>query len=90
MRTEISCSELITNQWDLRLPSGTENSLTSTVEAAAAALDQDNVNAGTNKLEAFLYEVDAQRGEQIIEAAALSEKSYTCAKVMGSVSAYCS
>ena len=58
---------MIADVEDLSLSSGTENSLTSTLEAAAAALDQGNVNAGTNKLEAFLNLVDAQRVKEISE-----------------------
>lgn len=53
------------------LSADTVNSLTSTLEAAAAALEQDNVNAGINKLIACLNKLD---GQSEIESESESDK----------------
>ena len=50
---------MIADVEDLSLSLGTKNSLARTLEAAAAVLDRGNINAGTNKLKAFLNKVDA-------------------------------
>ena len=52
---------------DLNLPAGTENSLASKIENAQASIEDGNTNAGVNKLEAFINQVEAQRGKKISE-----------------------
>ena len=42
-----------------------ENSLISKVENALKSLDKDVINAGINKLEAFINEIEAQRDKNI-------------------------
>lgn len=54
----------------LDLPAGTANSLASKLENAVASIEQGQTNAAINKLEAFIHEVEAQRGKKIVEAEA--------------------
>ncbi|MFH1726646.1 MAG: thrombospondin type 3 repeat-containing protein [Elusimicrobiota bacterium] len=49
----------------LDLHSGTESSLTSKAENAAAAAERGNTKAAANALEAFINQVEAQRGKKI-------------------------
>ena len=51
----------------MELPSGTENSLTSKLENAIDSLDNDKDTAGVNQLEAFINQVEAQRGKKLTE-----------------------
>jgi len=52
---------------DINLPGGTENSLTSKVENAQASIESGNTETTINKLEAFINQVEAQRGKKISE-----------------------
>lgn len=54
----------------LDLPAGTASSLASKLENAVASMEQGQTNAAINKLEAFIHEVEAQRGKKIVEAEA--------------------
>jgi len=49
----------------LDLPKGTENSLKAKLDNAAKKLGEQNINAAINSLNAFINEVEAQRGKQI-------------------------
>ncbi len=51
----------------LNLPKGIENSLTAKVENAIKSLEKGNTNASINLLQAFINEVEAQRGKKISE-----------------------
>ena len=61
---------LVTQVTDLDLPSGTENSLNSSLDAASKSLAKGNDAAAVNQLEAFINKVQAQRGKKISEEAA--------------------
>ncbi len=52
---------------DLSLPQGIENSLISKVENALKSLENGNVEAAMNQLQAFINQVEAQRGKKIPE-----------------------
>jgi PKD repeat protein len=52
---------------ELDLPQGTENSLTSKLESAIDSLEDGQDNAALNKLEAFVNQVEAQRGKKLTE-----------------------
>ena len=47
------------------LPQGTERSLVAKLEAAEQAFAKGNTKAGTNQLNAYINEVQAQRGKQL-------------------------
>jgi ABC-type transporter Mla subunit MlaD len=47
-----------------------QNSLVSKVEAAAQSSDAEKINAAVNQLNAFINEVEAQRGKKISDEAA--------------------
>ena len=49
------------------LHKGTENSLVSKVENAIKSLEKGNFNGAINQLQAFINEVEAQRGKKISE-----------------------
>ena len=49
------------------LPEGSENSLTTKLDAALASLDQGNDNAATNQLQAFINQVEAKRGKDLTD-----------------------
>ena len=49
------------------LPQGIENSLVSKLEAAIKSLDRGRENAAENQLNAFINQVEAQRGKKISE-----------------------
>jgi parallel beta-helix repeat protein len=55
----------------LDLPKGTENSLMAKLENAARKLYDQNIGAAINSLNAFINEVEAQRGKKIPDADAL-------------------
>ena len=50
---------------DADLPRGTENSLTSSLDAAISSLDSGNDETAVNQLNAFINKVEAQRGKKI-------------------------
>ena len=58
---------LVDNIEVLDLPKGTENSFVSKLESAKNSLENDQENAAINKLEAFINQVEAQRGKKIPE-----------------------
>jgi len=58
---------LISDVEDLELPDGLEKSLISKLDGAISALEKGQDNAAINKLNAFINEVDAQRGKKITE-----------------------
>ena len=60
--------QLIVQVDELDLPKGTENSLMVKLENAARRLDDQNIGAAINSLNAFINEVEAQRGKKIPEA----------------------
>ena len=60
--------ELIVEVESLDLPRGIENSLVSKLEGALDALDRGQDNAAVNQLNAFINQVEAQRGKKISEA----------------------
>jgi hypothetical protein len=51
----------------MNLPVGIENSLVSKLEGALTSLEKGNAKAAINKLNAFINEVEAQRGKKITE-----------------------
>ncbi|MFH1724194.1 MAG: hypothetical protein ABII00_06175 [Elusimicrobiota bacterium] len=51
----------------LDLHGGTESSLASKAENAAAAAERGSTKAAANSLEAFINQVDAQRGKKLSE-----------------------
>lgn len=51
----------------ITLPQGVENSLLSTVNNAMKSLDKENTNAAINQINAFINNVNAQRGKKISE-----------------------
>ena len=57
--------QLVAQVKELGLAQGIENSLEATLKAAARALDNHNVVAAINTLEAFIKQVEAQRGNKI-------------------------
>jgi hypothetical protein len=59
--------DLISDVEGLDLPEGTENSLTSKLEAAINSLDKGRENAAINQLSAFINQVEAQRGKKITD-----------------------
>jgi hypothetical protein len=56
---------LIATTQGLALPQGLAHSLRATLEAAENAFAQGNAKAGTNQLNAYVHEVQAQRGTQL-------------------------
>jgi parallel beta-helix repeat protein len=62
--------QLVAQVKELGLAQGIENSLEATLKAAARALDNHNVVAAINALEAFINEIEAQRGKKISDAVA--------------------
>jgi hypothetical protein len=59
------CVDLISQVEELGLPKGAENSLVSKLENAIDSLGKGQTKAALNKLEAFINEVEAQRGKKI-------------------------
>jgi len=57
--------QLIVQVEELDLPKGTENSLMAKLENAAKKLNDQNISAAINSLNAFINEVEAQRGKSI-------------------------
>ncbi|UCE39299.1 MAG: hypothetical protein JSW00_08795 [Thermoplasmata archaeon] len=55
---------------EMNLPKGLECSLLSKLENAIKSLDKGNDNAAMNKIEAFINEVEAQRGKKLTDAQA--------------------
>lgn len=51
----------------ITVPQGVENSLLSTVNNAKKSLDKGNTNAAINQMNAFINNVNAQRGRKISE-----------------------
>jgi parallel beta-helix repeat protein len=60
--------QLIVEVDELDLPKGTETSLMAKLENTARKLDDQNIGAAINLLQAFINEVEAQRGKKIPEA----------------------
>jgi len=54
----------------LDLPKGTENSLNAKLKNAAKKLEEQNIGAAINLLQAFINEVEAQQGKKIPDAEA--------------------
>jgi hypothetical protein len=61
----MSTQELIETIKTWNLPKGTENSLASKLQNAIQSLDNGQQNAAINKLNAFINEVQAQRGKKL-------------------------
>ena len=59
--------DLIENIQEMNLPEGIENSLVSKLENAIQSVYRGRHNAASNQLEAFINEVEAQRGKKITE-----------------------
>lgn len=59
--------DLISDVEDLNLPGGTENSLVSKLENAIKSLDKGQENAAINQLNAFINQVEAQKGKKITD-----------------------
>jgi len=49
----------------MNLPSGIENSITSKLDNAIQSLENGQDNAAVNKIEAFIKQVEAQRGKKL-------------------------
>jgi len=64
---EEATQDLITDIEELNLPGGIENSLTSKLGAAINSLNNGQENAAINKLNAFINQVEAQRGKKITD-----------------------
>ena len=62
------CADLIMQVAELGLPTGIETSLNATLEAAARALDNHNIVAAINTLQAFINAVEAKRDKKISDA----------------------
>jgi len=62
------CVDLVGQVEELDLPKGTENSLKAKLENAVKKLGDQNIVAGINSLNAFINEVEAQRGKKILES----------------------
>jgi hypothetical protein len=56
---------LLTTTTSLGLPQGLTNSLLTKLQAAESSFAQGNTKAGTNQLNAYINEVQAQRGKQL-------------------------
>jgi hypothetical protein len=59
--------DLISDIEDMDLPHGTENSLTSKLEAALKSLENGQCDTAINQLEAFINQVEALRGKKLTE-----------------------
>lgn len=57
--------ELIVTIESWNLPAGTENSLTSKLDAAISLLDRGNINGAIHKLDDFIKQVEARRGKKL-------------------------
>lgn len=64
---EKTVQNLIPTVESMSLPKGTENTLTSKLEAAAFLLSQNNLNAAAHKLEDFIKNVEALRGKKLTD-----------------------
>jgi hypothetical protein len=62
--------DLIVDITDMGIHNGTENSLTSKLENVIKKLEKGNYEAALNQLNAFIREVEAQRGKKITDAEA--------------------
>jgi len=67
---EDEIEELIEDIKDMELPQGTETSLVSKLENAISSIEKENYNAAVNQLNAFINEVEDQRGIKLTEAQA--------------------
>ena len=65
---EAAIERLIARVEAAGLPGGLENSLTKQLSNAQGSLARDQINGTIGKVEAFINEVEAQRGKQIDEA----------------------
>jgi len=68
MYAAVKTQQLIDKIVALELPVGIENSLVSKLENAIDSIQKAQEKAAANKLEAFINEVEAQRGKKIPEA----------------------
>ena len=68
MYATVKTQQLIDKIVALELPAGIENSLVSKLENAIDSIQKAQEKAAVNKLEAFINEVEAQRGKKIPEA----------------------
>ena len=68
MYAAVKTQQLIDKIVALELPAGIENSLVSKLENAINSIQKAQEKAAANKLEAFINEVEAQRGKKIPEA----------------------
>jgi len=59
--------DLISDIEDMNLPGGTENCLTSKLEAAQKSLENGQCGTAINQLEAFINQVEALRGKKLTE-----------------------
>ena len=59
--------DLIGDVQALGLPDGIENSLVSKLEAAMNSLQNDHENAAENELNAFINQIEAQRGKELTD-----------------------
>ena len=65
---DILCADLIAQVESLGLPKGIENSLIAKLENVAKKLEDQNIGAAINMLQAFINEVEAQHGKEIPQA----------------------
>lgn len=63
----VAIEHLIDDIKDMELPKGLENSFVSKLDNAIKSLEKGNYNAAVNQLNAFIKEVEAQRGKKITE-----------------------
>lgn len=60
-----AAADLVTLVDDLELPGGTENALTTKLDNAIEKMDSGNTNAAGNNLNAFINQVEAQKGKKL-------------------------
>jgi len=64
---ESAIETLIGDIESLDLPGGLENGLTKKLENALSSLERGNVGAAVNRIQAFINQVDAQRGKKLTD-----------------------
>jgi len=65
--SEDEIEDFIEDIENMDLPQGTETSLTSKLENAIKSIEKENYNTAVNQLNAFINEVEAQRGKKLTE-----------------------
>jgi len=67
---ELVTQDLISYVESLNSPNGLQTSLVSKLENAISSIENENYNAAVNKLNAFISQVEAQRGKALTEVQA--------------------